>query len=228
MAPSGPISALERFIQAAAFPCVGAKAALNRDTLTIVEAEAIDSAKDDLDIYKALTAFGESLDPEASTVQSFAVVFHGPRDVSETAFEKAMWDRLQCLHNLDAATGRAWSGDAATDPSSAHFAMSVGEHAYFVVGMHPAASRPARRFDYPAMVFNAHEQFERLRADGRYGPMKETIRARDEELAGDINPMLDDFGESSEASQYSGRAVGPEWDCPFEYKEPEEPKGSDR
>jgi FPC/CPF motif-containing protein YcgG len=27
--------------------------------------------------------------------------------------------------------------------------------------------------------------------------------------------MLEDFGENSEARQYSGRKVGEEWKCPF-------------
>ncbi|MGL6044751.1 MAG: YqcI/YcgG family protein, partial [Sandaracinobacteroides sp.] len=79
----------------------------------------------------------------------------------------------------------------------------------------PAASRPARRFRYPALVFNLHAQFETLRADGRYEPLRETILARDVELAGSINPMLARHGRISEARQYSGRAVDADWECPF-------------
>ena len=65
------------------------------------------------------------------------------------------------------------------------------------------------------MVFNLHEQFETLRAEGRYERMREAILDRDRKLAGDINPMLARHGESSEARQYSGRAVGDAWSCPF-------------
>ena len=43
----------------------------------------------------------------------------------------------------------------------------------------------------------------------------EAILERDRELAGDINPMLARHGESSEARQYSGRAVDDGWTCPF-------------
>jgi FPC/CPF motif-containing protein YcgG len=64
-------------------------------------------------------------------------------------------------------------------------------------------------------VFNPHEQFERLRADGHWKRMQETIRRRDLELQGSINPMLSDFGEQSEARQYSGRAVEDNWRAPF-------------
>jgi FPC/CPF motif-containing protein YcgG len=45
--------------------------------------------------------------------------------------------------------------------------------------------------------------------------MQETIRTRDLALQGTINPMLSDFGERSEARQYSGRAVEENWQAPF-------------
>lgn len=67
-------------------------------------------------------------------------------------------------------------------------------------------------------MFNLHDQFERLRKEGRYDKMRERILDRDIALAGDINPMLARHGELSEASQYSGRLVGEEWQCPFQDK----------
>ena len=85
-----------------------------------------------------------------------------------------------------------------------------------MIGLHPNASRPARRFARPMLVFNLHDQFEQLREQGTYEKMRETILARDEKLAGDINPMLATYGESSEARQYSGRQVAEDWQCPFQ------------
>jgi uncharacterized protein len=38
---------------------------------------------------------------------------------------------------------------------------------------------------------------------------------RDKTLHGTVNPMAADFGERSEVAQYSGRAVGRDWACPF-------------
>lgn len=219
MRNTDPKAAFEAFIRSDAFPCVGAKSALVRDNIEIVTAEAIDSARDDLDIHRAVHAFGRGIDLESPLVQSFAVLFHGPQSLTEDDFEKALWNRLQSLHNLDLASGLKWNRDVAADPACAHFSMSIGEQAYFIVGLHPNASRPARRFTYPAMVFNSHAQFEALRADGRYQKMQSIIRERDQQLAGTINPMLEDFGGTSEARQYSGRKVGPGWKCPFAYKE---------
>lgn len=97
--------------------------------------------------------------------------------------------------------------------------MSLGGHPFFVVGLHPAASRPARRFECPVLVFNSHDQFERLREDRRYEKLQSVIRERDKELSGSINPMLADHGFGAAAAQYSGRNVSEDWVCPFEKKE---------
>jgi FPC/CPF motif-containing protein YcgG len=67
------------------------------------------------------------------------------------------------------------------------------------------------------MIFNLHWQFEKLRDMGVYQRVKKRIRKADEKLQGSINPMLDDFGDSSEARQYSGRAVDSNWKCPFHH-----------
>jgi FPC/CPF motif-containing protein YcgG len=48
-----------------------------------------------------------------------------------------------------------------------------------------------------------------------YDKMRDTIIKRDVALAGDANPMLTRHGTTSEARQYSGRAVGADWVCPF-------------
>ena len=101
------------------------------------------------------------------------------------------------------------------DPHDTHFSLSFGGEAFFIVGLHPAASRPARRFSHPTLIFNLHDQFERLRAEGTYDRLRHTILQRDEKLAGSQNPMLARFGELSEARQYSGRAVDEAWACPF-------------
>ena len=45
--------------------------------------------------------------------------------------------------------------------------------------------------------------------------MKRIIREREEASHGGVNPMLADFGEGSEAAQYSGRQVDEDWSAPF-------------
>ncbi|MBU4529037.1 MAG: YqcI/YcgG family protein [Hoeflea sp.] len=212
-------TSFQHFIESAEFPCVGAKSALARDALTMFPVGDIDSPASDVDIHRAIHDFSKSLDHDSPIVRSFVVIFDGPEELDEKTFEKALWSRLQSLHNLDVVSGQPWSEAVNPDPDSPHFSLSIGGEPFFVIGLHPNASRPARRFEKPALVFNSHLQFEKLRADGRFDKMKEIIRKRDTALAGDINPMLNDHGDASEARQYSGRAVDDEWKCPFAPKE---------
>lgn len=209
---------LQGHVAEAAFPCVGAKAALARGTLQVLACDRIDSAWDDVRIHDALVRFAAAYREDPGLFRSFAVVFDGPRDLDERDFEIALWRRIQSLSDKDVWRGQAYDPRVSADPDDPHFSLSFGGEAFFVVGLHPHASRPARRFARPALVFNLHDQFERLRADGRYEPMREKIMLRDEAVAGSRNPMLSRHGEASEARQYSGRAVGGGWECPFHYR----------
>lgn len=148
-------------------------------------------------------------------LRSLAVVFEAPLDLSEEEFEQHIWDRIQSLADKDHWRGQPYDQRVSADPDNPHFSLSFGGEGYFVVGLHPGASRPARRFRRPTMVFNLHDQFERLREEGRYERMREKILERDRQLAGDINPMLARHGEASEACQYSGRKVDKDWTPPF-------------
>jgi FPC/CPF motif-containing protein YcgG len=203
------------FIRDAAFPCVGAKAAVARDQLRIVIARDINSAWDDLRIYRALLEFAHDYKEDDRPFQSFAVIFAGGEVDSEAAFEQSLWRRVQSLADKDAWHGQSYDQRVSSDPRSPHFSLSFGGEAFFVVGLHPSASRPARRFERPVLVFNLHDQFERLRDQGRYEQLRTKIIARDAAVAGSINPMLSRHGEISEARQYSGRVVGEDWAAPF-------------
>ena len=199
------------------FPCVGAKAALAKGTLEVFGCTRIDSAWDDVRIHDALLRFAQAYRRDKTMYRSFAVVFDGPDELSEAEFERALWQRVQSLSDKDVWRGQEYDARVSPDPENPHFSLSFGGEAFFVVGLHPNSSRPARRFERPAMVFNLHDQFERLRAEGKYESMREKILVRDEALAGSRNPMLATHGTSSEARQYSGREVDEAWRCPFHY-----------
>ncbi len=145
---------------------------------------------------------------------TFIAMFRGPGIQSEQHFETLLWDQLQAMHARDAAFF-SWDTRVDSDPRSRRFSFSIGGRAMFIIGMHPKASRLARTSPYPTLVFNLHEQFDRLRERGKFETMQQTIRSREIALQGSTNPMLTTFGEGSEARQYSGRAVQPRWSCPF-------------
>lgn len=206
---------LRAHIESETFPCVGAKSALATDRLAIVTAWRLTSAADDREIHAALLNWSQQYKDDPTGLRSLAVMFEGPTDLSEAEFESAMWNRIQALSQRDHMSGQAYCDDVSSDPDDPHFSLSFGGQGYFVVGLHPNASREARRVGFPTLVFNLHDQFEQLRDSDRYEKMREAIIGRDIDLQGSANPMLNRFGEASEAAQYSGRKVGPEWKCPF-------------
>ena len=204
------------FIRAADFPCVGAKSALARDKMRSLVARDLASAWDDLRIIPELTRLAADYRQSPELFQTLVVIFEQPEALAEDIFEQYLWERVQSLTDKDAL----WYGAPADervsdDPEDPHFSLSFGGEAFFVVGLHPGASRPARRFERPTLVFNLHDQFEQLRAQNRYEKLRGAILDRDLALAGSINPMLARHGDTSEAAQYSGRQVGPDWQCPY-------------
>lgn len=198
------------------FPCLGAKSALATGRLRVLQGRDLKSGWNDVAIHRELLQWSREYRNEREGLRSLAVVFDGPTDLSEQDFEQAMWDRIQSFADKDAWLGQPYDMAVSSDPADPHFSLSFGGCAFFVVGLHPNASRPARRFSRPALVFNLHDQFQRLREDGRYERMRERILERDVAIAGSLNPMLARHGEASEARQYSGRTVGSDWKCPFQ------------
>jgi uncharacterized protein len=204
------------FVKDNAFPCVGAKSALAHGTLRTVVCWSIESGWDDVKMHRELVRWAHDYRKQPGLFRSLAFLFTAPVNaLDEKRFEGALWERVQSLADKDAWLEQPYDSRVSSDPSDPHFSLSFGGEAFFVVGMHPHASRPARRFECPVLVFNLHDQFEMLRQAGKYEGMRDKILRRDESLAGSINPMLARHGETSEAAQYSGRLVDGEWKCPF-------------
>lgn len=214
-------SCIQKFkdiIQSDEFPCVGAKSALAQSNMYFYKAKDMGDDSIALSLYEAVKDFGKTLKNDSVHLQSFVVIFD-EHNLSEKEFEKLLWQTLQSLHDIDAEKNVAWSRQCDSSPESPHFSMSVAGQAYFIVGLHPRASREARQMPFPVMVFNSHEQFEALRESGKFQKMQTVIRKRDESVHGNINPMLDNYGELSEALQYSGRKLPSNWKCPLQVRE---------
>ena len=137
------------FVGERAFPCVGAKSALARGGLKTLVACDVTSTWDDLPISEALSAFAADYRDRPDTFQSLAVIFTGPDNLSENAFETALWARLQSLSDKDAWLGHDHDSRVSDDVDNPHFSLSFSGQAFFVVGLHPGASRLARRFSSP-------------------------------------------------------------------------------
>ncbi len=202
------------FVKQKEFPCVGAKAALAKLQIQCMVAGNMACPKDDGAILNFLYGFINKFRDSEDLFHSAAIIFKATPFYNEEQFEEFLWQRLQALADLDAKSyGYDTRVDA--DPNSAKFSFSIKEEGFFIIGLHPASSRIARQFKYPTLVFNPHTQFEKLREEDRYEQMKQVVRKRDIAFSGSVNPMLDDFGKSSEVYQYSGKKYDETWQCPL-------------
>lgn len=200
------------FIREESHPCVMAKSVLAHDAVEFgTYTGRLGSPRSARalceDLYRSLAAIREGF-------WSFVALFPEDGFANEAQFERALWLQLQRMHDLDAPL-HAWDDSVSSDPADAQFSFSIGGRAWYVIGMHPKASRKARRLGMVALVFNSHAQFQELRSRGRYHAVRDRIRERDRLLQGSVNPMVADHGATSEARQYSGRAVDDAWRCPF-------------
>jgi FPC/CPF motif-containing protein YcgG len=199
------------------FSCVAAKGAVRRNAYRFGLYESLSSPGASAGLARDLFTFVGERHTFESTFTTFVASFAGEPPRDELEFERRLWDTLQQLHDRDVLF-HGWDPTVRADTEDAHFSFSFAETALFVVGMHPASSRATRRFAWPTLVFNPHDQFEHLRRTGQYVRFQNVIRGADRALQGGPNPMLATFGERSEASQYSGRTVDADWRCPFRAK----------
>jgi FPC/CPF motif-containing protein YcgG len=202
------------FINAKEFPCIAAKAAVANQQVRCMVAGNMACPKDDYEILQFLYNFVDEYRHSKNIYYSAAIIFSGPNMYNEEMFDTLLWQRLNGLQHLD-AQHYDYDNRVEADPASAKFSFSIKEEAFYIIGLHAESSRKARRFIYPTLVFNPHEQFEQLRASSKYDAMKNTVRKRDIALSGSVNPMLQDFGEASEVFQYSGRKYDDSWKCPL-------------
>lgn len=194
-------------------PCLGAQSVFNKKNYYFGIYDSLGSNNSTFGLSRDLMQFIIDYPPVENTLYSFIAIFQDRR-YSEVEFEKNLWKQLGKLHGEDKIFHK-WDDSVSKNSADPNFSFSFAEKAFYIIGMHPDSSRKARRFEYPMLIFNYHEQFERLRANGIYNKMKNSIRKRDTEYSGSVNPMLEDFGEASEAKQYSGRIVDNKWKCPF-------------
>jgi FPC/CPF motif-containing protein YcgG len=194
------------------FACVGAQSALNQGTYRFGLYQELGSHETTTALFEGLRLFVHEQPTFDNDFTTFIASFVGPVSENEEHFETLLWQQLQQLHDMDTTP---WDSTVSSDPRSPRFSFSIAGLAFFVVGLHSGSARWTRRFAWPTLVFNVHAQFEHLREKGRFERFQQIIRTRDQKLQGNINSNLTNFGDVTDARQYSGRPVGEDWHCPM-------------
>ena len=206
----------EKWILKEDHPCIMAQTVFSQDQVVTKDFGKLGTRDTAVEILKDLKNYITQYDFGTNDFQSFIAIFSKSEIRTEEEFELLLWKQLELINSLD---NQHWDPTVSPEPKDQNFSFSIAGRAFYIVGMHPNSSRLARRSPQPAIAFNLHIQFEKLREMGAFEKVRDKIRDRDKYLQGSVNPMLQDFGTRSEARQYSGRAVGKDWVCPFHTKE---------
>ncbi len=203
------------FIRLDQFSCLAAKTAELQQTIRHRHYPAMAEPGSTALLHSDLRDYCAGRMALSETNATFIATFATPAVQSEQAFEDLLWQQLRLLNCLDEQRGYSWHEQVEKDPASPRFSYCVIGEPFFIVGLHPFASRTSRRAPMAAIAFNSHLQFNHLKRIGAYPRLQQAIRAREMALDGCINPNLVDYGSGSEARQYSGMAVSSTWQCPF-------------
>ncbi|MFK0295846.1 guanitoxin biosynthesis heme-dependent pre-guanitoxin N-hydroxylase GntA [Streptomyces sp. NPDC090442] len=207
-------AALERFIQSREFSCLGARAALKRDTLTHRHYGELGEPRSAEQNHRDVLAYAAKVRPRLSSqgFRTFVATFDGPGDLDELGYEQTLWRHLQHIHDLDSRDHGTETGYT-SDPTRPEFGFHVGGMSFFLVGMHPGASRASRRFPVPAVAFNSLTQFVLL--GEKFYSMQDAIRRREVHNNGSVNPSFVTYEYEQPARHFSGRYTERAWSCPF-------------
>ncbi|MES2527356.1 MAG: guanitoxin biosynthesis heme-dependent pre-guanitoxin N-hydroxylase GntA [Bdellovibrionota bacterium] len=176
------------------FPCIMAKSVLKNGVLDFHHVRH-HSPESILDLMGDFVFSYRSSEKLHSFILGFPAMSFGE-------FEEVFWKFLLELKSLDHSPS---DYRVDSDPYSPRFSYSLHSEGFFILMLHPDSPRLSRRTKFPAIVFNPHQQFEDLRRKNIFTKVRDTIRVRDLKLQGKANPMLHDFGVSSEIFQYTGK-----------------------
>lgn len=209
-------SALRALILDPEYPCVGSRSALNQGSYRFALYTEMNTAETTAALARDLYSFVQEQESIEGEFTTFIAVFDSPKSLTPEEYEEQLWKQLQALHELD-KEHHEWASDVSKDPEADNFAFSFAERSFFIAGLSPQAERWARRFPWPMMAFNAHFQFVKLRENGKFEMIRDTIRQREANIEGEANENVEDFGEHTEARQYAGRTVPDDWKCPAHF-----------
>jgi FPC/CPF motif-containing protein YcgG len=208
---------IRSFISQANYPCVAAIRSVGRSEYIVGIYDEFGSDTHWQQLRADLCDYILTQRRTQSRYVSFWALFttHPSMPDNEIQFEDKLWRELSLLSSEEDRP-LDW-GTHTSDPNDPGFCVSLMGEKLFVVGLHPQSSRVARRLSRQALVFNTLSQFDQFEKDGTYTTLVHTIRRRELNFQGSINPMVQAHGDVWESIQYSGRDNPDSWTCPFQF-----------
>lgn len=199
------VNGLRNYIGEKSFPCIMAKALLKQGILRTCLIKNFDDVREQGETLKEIYRFIEIFKQDRNKLCSFMIFAEDEKLKNFGYFEESFWKFLSSLSQIDHQTF-PHDQSVSSDPTKPNFSYSLGSEAFFILALHPQSERIARRFHTPVIVFNPHFQFEKMRSNGVFKKIRNTIRKRDLLLQDGPNSMLEDFGVKSEVYQYLAKS----------------------
>lgn len=210
-------TSISSLLQQKNYPCIAAVQSFLKKDYIVGNYKNFGDGTHSYELGLALLDFKKKQQSSKSPFMSFWAVFEDEREMDEAEFETRLWRELSFLTSHEEFTA-SWDPHFSKNPEDKNFCFSLDGSAYYVLGLHPHSSRLARRFPYPALIFNLYDQFRALMNDNNdFAKMVNINRRREELFQGNLNPMVEKYGETWESIQFSGRENPPEWKCPFQF-----------
>ncbi|XGC79555.1 guanitoxin biosynthesis heme-dependent pre-guanitoxin N-hydroxylase GntA [Bdellovibrio bacteriovorus] len=196
------------------YPCVAAVKAFHDGDFIFDTYSGFGSGESAQRLGQNLLSFKKKQSQPGQEYLTYIAVFPNDQSPDEHTFEQQLFNELSAIWNYPEIAGK-WDDKFSANPEDKNFCFSLDGSAFFVVGMHPKSSRLARQLPYNTLIFNLYSQFQGLREKGIFDSMVKSIRHRDVQFQGSVNPMVELYDNKWEAIQYSGKMNPPDWKCPF-------------
>ena len=126
--------------------------AMDAQSYRIAEYFGLGTSESIEDMTQDLQWFAQNADGIASPNASFIAIFDDVSIRDEDDFEHQLWSQLIGMLNFD-NKAHGWCPGTHFSPNHADVRFGIAGHEFSVIGLHPHASEPARRFAYPTLVF---------------------------------------------------------------------------
>jgi uncharacterized protein len=198
-------------IECKCFPCAMGKTAVANNAFNVGVYNTMCESEDIRALYQDIKSWLTA--PYEGDYRTLLVGFSAHM-TDHDDFHNQLFRMLWKLREMEPESRDVPKG-VSDDINSPEFAVSLAGKAFFVVGLSPTSPRLSRRTAFAGVAFNLHEQFQKLRADGKMAAVENIVRKRDTLLQGNINPLLAAHGNASAALQYSAKEISSPAQCPY-------------
>ena len=126
--------------------------AIQARTYRVAAYQGLGSSESVEDTAQDLRWFAEQADSIHPTHAVLFAFFDDPTISDQRDFEHQLWSQLIGMHNID-TRNRGWAPSVKCDPDDEDLSFSIAGQAFDIIGLHPHADEPSRRFEIPTLIF---------------------------------------------------------------------------